>query len=240
MENKMDDKFMENLKSMSQGILEEQQLRPETAYRSLIPTARVPSAFGLGRPPTGGAGLRSDSLSEEVTTLASYRPESAAFTFTGTRPMTGRMMADSDRGSVRGIAQPSARPVVRQGLTSSRPRTSFRKFDDSEAYIPDLDEVREDDLTMTVASAPSYELQRIASLTELDAELSQTKALSVVDGVNLRKLCKFIVPEKELVEHDEPWTWDRLYTEIISSPDLNHLVRFQKENESDFDSLNVK
>ncbi len=94
-------------------------------------------------------------------------------------------------------------------------------IDESDSYIPDLDEVREDDLTMTVASAPryftciytikkadylivlnvnSYELQRMASLNELDAELSQTKALSVVDGVNLRKLCKFLVPEKELGE----------------------------------------
>lgn len=40
----------------------------------------------------------------------------------------------------------------------------------------------------------------MASLSELDAELSQAKALSVVDGVNLRKLCKFLVPEKELSE----------------------------------------
>lgn len=40
----------------------------------------------------------------------------------------------------------------------------------------------------------------MASLKELDAELMQSKPFSVVDGVNLRKLCKFIVPEKLLME----------------------------------------
>jgi len=237
----MDEKFMETLKSMSKDVVEESQnIRPETAYRPMISsTARIPSA--MGRPGTGvGGGHRKDPSSDDVTTLASYRPESAAFTksFNFNRPRTGRLDS-SERGLFgTGAAPPSARPG-RQA--SSRPRSTFRRNDESDSYIPDLEEVREDDLTMTVASAPNYELQRMASLSELDAELSQTKALSVVDGVNLRKLCKFLVPEKELSENDELWTWDRLYTEIISTPELNHLVRFQKkDNESDYDSLSMK
>lgn len=40
----------------------------------------------------------------------------------------------------------------------------------------------------------------MASLKELDAELLQSKPFSVVDGVDLRKLCQFMVPEKDIHE----------------------------------------
>jgi len=45
-----------------------------------------------------------------------------------------------------------------------------------------------------------YEIQKMASLKELDAELLQSKPFSVVDGVDLRKLCQFMVPEKDIHE----------------------------------------
>jgi hypothetical protein len=40
----------------------------------------------------------------------------------------------------------------------------------------------------------------MTSLKELDAELLHSKAFSVVNGVDMRKLCKFLVPEKDLIE----------------------------------------
>jgi len=43
-------------------------------------------------------------------------------------------------------------------------------------------------------------MQKITSLKELDAELLQSKPFVDVNGVDLRKLCKFVVPEKDLVE----------------------------------------
>jgi len=83
-------------------------------------------------------------------------------------------------------------------------------------YIPDLEDVQEEDLTMTVAAAPEYKIQQIASLKELDAELLQSKPFSTVDGVSLRKLCKFLVPERFLAEDDDFWDWENTYTEIAA------------------------
>lgn len=87
---------------------------------------------------------------------------------------------------------------VRSSASVSRSNTFIPE--ETVEFIPDLDDVNEEDLQMTVASAPAYEIQRMASLKELDAELMQSKPFSVVDGVNLRKLCKFLVPEKLLME----------------------------------------
>ncbi|ODM90171.1 Intraflagellar transport protein 43 B [Orchesella cincta] len=181
---------------------------------------------------------------DEITTLASYRPESAAFTFSFNRPKTGRRRQESEDGSaVGGRRAPSAfRSRANHssaGMNNVRAVSSTRANtfipEDTVEFIPDLDDVREEDLQGTVASAPAYEIQRMASLKELDEELMQSKPFSVVDGVNLRKLCKFIVPEKQLMEHDELWTWDSLYTEIISSPELGDLIRISKKDAGDPD-----
>jgi hypothetical protein len=83
-------------------------------------------------------------------------------------------------------------------------------------YIPDLEEFQSEDLTMTVASAPEYKIQQITSLQELDADLVNNKPFSTVDGVSLRKLCKYLTPERFLVENDEFWDWENTFTEISS------------------------
>jgi len=256
----MDEKFLEELKSVSvQDILQEQ--RPTTAFR--LSTARGPR--GSSVPPTGGlfggpsipeasavsaftmsrsASPPEIGQSDEITTLASYRPESAAFTFSFNRPKTGKSRRqESEEGAVGGRRAPSAfrnrgnnvggSNHVR-AMSSTRSNSTFMAEETVE-FIPDLDDVNEEDLQMTVASAPAYEVQRMASLKELDAELMQSKPFSVVDGVNLRKLCKFIVPEKQLMEHDEHWTWDSLYTEIVSSPELGELMRMSRKDVVDPD-----
>jgi len=183
--------------------------------------------------------------SDEITTLASYRPESAAFTFSFNRPKTGKnRRQDSDEGGAAGGRRaPSAfrsrANNVSGGSNHVRAMSSTRSntfiAEEPVEFIPDLDDVNEEDLQMTVASAPAYEVQRMASLKELDAELMQSKPFSVVDGVNLRKLCKFIVPGKQLMEHDEHWTWDSLYTEIVSSPELGELMRMSRKDTVDGD-----
>lgn len=66
--------------------------------------------------------------------------------------------------------------------------------------IPDLADVAEEEFTQTVASAPEFEVQRLTSLRELDAELAKNKSFCIVDGVDLRKLARRMVPERKLVE----------------------------------------
>ena len=43
-------------------------------------------------------------------------------------------------------------------------------------------------------------MQRLTSLRELDAELAKNKSFCVVDGIDLRKLARKMVPERKLIE----------------------------------------
>lgn len=41
--------------------------------------------------------------------------------------------------------------------------------------------------------------------------------VSCLDGVDLSVLIRFLQEENDIIESDEPWTWDSLFTEVTSS-----------------------
>lgn len=83
--------------------------------------------------------------------------------------------------------------------------------------IPDLDEVDKEDLTSEVAQAPSVNTNEIARFQQLDGDLLKHAALAKLDGLDLRILTKYLSLEEDLREPDVAWTWDVLFTEVVSA-----------------------
>lgn len=110
--------------------------------------------------------------------------------------------------------------------TLSPPKESRQKepdFDDREdsendiPVIPDLEELKDEELAGQVAQAPAAPINRVATLQELDNDLLKHSAFSTLDGLDLRILTRFLAPENETKEEDVPWTWDVLFTEVSSA-----------------------
>lgn len=155
------------------------QQRPTTGFR--IGTARgsrnLTSSHGFSASAAGSASIPEVSStsvtsssptamdSDEITTLASYRPESAAFTFSFNRPKTGRRKQESEESLATGNRRPPpsafrsrGNHVAGGGMNHVRAVSSTRSNtfipEETVEFIPDLDDVNEEDLQMTVASAP--------------------------------------------------------------------------------------
>ncbi|GFW59762.1 intraflagellar transport protein 43 homolog A [Trichonephila clavipes] len=61
--------------------------------------------------------------------------------------------------------------------------------------IPDLDAMKEEELSADVAKAPSLTVSRIATYQELDSDLSKHAAFQSLDGIDLSLLTKRLLPE---------------------------------------------
>ena len=86
--------------------------------------------------------------------------------------------------------------------------------DDSIPVIPDLDDVQDEDMALTVAEAPSVAVNRVATYRELDNDLLKHVAFATLDDIDLRLLTKCLVPEAQLKEPDEVWTWDEVFAKV--------------------------
>ncbi|GBL82281.1 Intraflagellar transport protein 43 [Araneus ventricosus] len=83
--------------------------------------------------------------------------------------------------------------------------------------IPDLDAMKEEELSADVAKAPSLAVSRIATYKELDSDLSKHSAFQTLDGIDLSLLTKRLLPEHLVKKEDEtPWTWDTLFADVSS------------------------
>ncbi|GFQ86288.1 intraflagellar transport protein 43 homolog B [Trichonephila clavata] len=83
--------------------------------------------------------------------------------------------------------------------------------------IPDLDAMKEEELSADVAKAPSLTVSRIATYQELDSDLSKHSAFQSLDGIDLSLLTKRLLPEHLVKKEDEtPWTWDTLFADVSS------------------------
>ncbi|GIY82868.1 intraflagellar transport protein 43 homolog [Caerostris extrusa] len=83
--------------------------------------------------------------------------------------------------------------------------------------IPDLDTMKEEELSADVAKAPSLTISRIATYQELDSDLSKHSAFQTLDGIDLSLLTKRLLPEHLVKKEDEtPWTWDTLFADVSS------------------------
>ena len=81
--------------------------------------------------------------------------------------------------------------------------------------IPDLDDVQDEDMALTVADAPSVAVNRVATYRELDSDLLKHVAFATMEGdLDLRLLTRSLAPEAALREPDERWTWDVVFADI--------------------------
>eukprot|EP00128_Syssomonas_multiformis_P017660 Colp12_sorted_trinity150504_noHs@12767 len=109
-------------------------------------------------------------------------------------------------------------------------RESSRAFDDeiptshdaadedgAMPVIPDLEQVQEEDLTTQIAAPPSLKVQRVATIRELDNDLFKYTAFPAgKEGIDLKLLTQVLSPQADVMEEDQPWTWDRLFTQVAS------------------------
>ncbi|XP_015907632.1 intraflagellar transport protein 43 homolog [Parasteatoda tepidariorum] len=83
--------------------------------------------------------------------------------------------------------------------------------------IPDLDTMKDEELSADIAKAPNLAVSRIATYQELDSDLSKHAAFQALDGIDLTLLTKRLLPEHVVKKEDEiPWTWDTLFADVSS------------------------
>ncbi|XP_063684675.1 intraflagellar transport protein 43 homolog A-like [Bolinopsis microptera] len=83
--------------------------------------------------------------------------------------------------------------------------------------IPVLEEMAEEDLSFQVAEAPNVQVNRVATIRELDQELNKHSALMMLDSkIDLKCLTRYLNAESSVKESDKPWYWERLFTEVAS------------------------
>ncbi|KAL1790483.1 intraflagellar transport protein 43-like [Sigmodon hispidus] len=110
--------------------------------------------------------------------------------------------------------------------------TGSDEGEDNIPVIPDLEDVREEDFVLQVASPPSIQVNRVMTYRDLDNDLMKYSAFQTLDGeIDLKLLTKVLAPEHEVREDDVGWDWDHLYTEV-SSELLTEwdLLRTEKED----------
>jgi len=146
------------------------------------------------------------------------------------RPVSGELFLDEDIGPARSKTSPTCRRTGGWADETSRAKTakSVRMSmmekggigsddeDDDGPLIPDLDDVRDEDMAFTVADAPSVAVNRVATYKELDSDLLKHVAFATLDDIDLRLLTLRMVPESALKEPDEPWHWDVIFAEVSS------------------------
>ncbi|XP_067009649.1 intraflagellar transport protein 43 homolog isoform X2 [Anabrus simplex] len=96
------------------------------------------------------------------------------------------------------------------------PETIDNDFDDDIPVIPDLDEMAAAEASAEIAYAPSIAVNRVATYQELDSDLFKHPAFATLDDVNLQLLTKCLNLEGDLIEEDQCWTWDLLFTNVSS------------------------
>lgn len=67
-----------------------------------------------------------------------------------------------------------------------------------------------------LVEAPVLAENRTATYKELNSDLLKQAAFTAMEDVDLSILGRCLQPENELIEPDEEWNWDKLFTEISS------------------------
>ncbi|GFS60535.1 intraflagellar transport protein 43 homolog [Nephila pilipes] len=97
--------------------------------------------------------------------------------------------------------------------------------------IPDLDAMKEEELSADVAKAPSLTISRIATYQELDSDLSKHSAFQSLDGIDLSLLTKRLLPEHLVKKDDEtPWSWDTLFADVSSHFNSSTTMDYNETN----------
>merc|ERR1712038_63463 len=144
------------------------------------------------------------------------------------RPVSGDLFLDEDIGPGKGRPPPHGRRTGGWADENSRAKTAKRvrvsmmdnkggigsDDEDDGPLIPDLDDVRDEDMAFQVADAPSVAVNRVATYKELDSDLLKHVAFATLDDIDLRLLTKRLAPESALKEPDENWNWDVVFAQV--------------------------
>ncbi len=98
-------------------------------------------------------------------------------------------------------------------------KANKQKFDNSDdvmPLIPDIDEVRDQELIQQTAQAPTLQVNQLISFQELDKNALKHSAFASLDGIDLTQLTNFCLTESQVKEEDITWNWDNLMSDITS------------------------
>jgi len=86
-------------------------------------------------------------------------------------------------------------------------------------FIPDLDEIQEEDMVQEVAAPPQAFNKDIATYRELDVDLMNRAAFRTIDDtIDMKVLVKNLSSQAEIVEEaDIVWDWDKLFADVCSN-----------------------
>ena len=116
--------------------------------------------------------------------------------------------------------------VFEQKFSKPKKKSNFIQDNSDEVIpiIPDLEEVREQELVQQTADAPAVQVNKLINFQDLDKDLLKQTTFSSLDGIDLSQLTKFCLPESQVKEDDLPWNWDNLISDVT--------LRLMNDNQS--------
>lgn len=124
-------------------------------------------------------------------------------------PVTMKQASWFQGGSDNERMDDSSRPRT---MMSVRPVTAMSQAGD---FIPSLEDLN---LVHEASDAPQVAVNQIASYQDLERDRGKHSTSTFLEGNDLSLLLKRLLPEHELIEKDEPWTWDGLISDVSSRP----------------------
>ena len=116
--------------------------------------------------------------------------------------------------------------VFEEKFSKAKKKSNFIQDNSDEVIpmIPDLEEVREQELVQQTADAPAVQANKLINFQDLDKDLLKQTTFSSLDGIDLSQLTKFCLPESQVKEDDLPWNWDNLISDVT--------LRLMNDNQS--------
>lgn len=109
---------------------------------------------------------------------------------------------------------------VQSGRRSSNTRT-IEDLEDNQVtqFIPDLKNIKRDELAATSADAPIVSTSRLMSYQDLARDLSSRSSSvpTTLDDIDISLLHRFLQSEKACREPDTLWSWSNLIADISSN-----------------------
>lgn len=98
-----------------------------------------------------------------------------------------------------------------------RPSISLSQLDiDHIPVIPDIEDLQDDQALDETVETNEESVNRRSNNTHnaLNTDVFKQGAFAFLDDIELSILTRCLLNEKDLVEQDDIWTWDKLFTEV--------------------------
>lgn len=94
------------------------------------------------------------------------------------------------------------------------PRMPSQLDDEHITVIPDIEDLQEDLPLDEMMEAHQESANRSSTHNTLNTDVLKQGAFAFLDDIELSILARCLLNERELVEQDDIWTWDKLFTEV--------------------------